>query len=74
MDDSVKNMMELEMNPKRFELEMRTMAKTLEARRRYETEAEEESPEAEEHRRTLPMRVFERVMRARASLSTFLTW
>jgi hypothetical protein len=64
-------MMELEMNPKRFELETRTIAKALEMRRRFEEEAD---PESRESRPTLPMKVFEKVVRARATLSAFLTW
>ena len=74
MDDSVKNMMELEMNLKRFELETRTIAKTLEMRRRYEEEVEEANPESKESRLTLPIKVFEKMVRTRATLSAFLTW
>lgn len=74
MDDSVKNMMELEMNLKRFELETRTIAKTLEMRRRFEEEVEEANPESKESGFNLPMRVFEKMVRTRATLSAFLTW
>ena len=74
LDDSVKNMMELEMNPKRFELEMRTISKTLEMRRWHDEEEEGANPGAHESGPSLPLRIFEKMIRAKATLGTFLIW
>jgi hypothetical protein len=69
----VKNMMELEMNLKRVEIERRAMERSPDARRWFEKEVEEANPEPNEHgRHGLAERLFEEMVRARAALGAFL--